>query len=186
MRSWVTSITLLLSVATPLNAQRTALEFGAHPFTIQLPNGYGLLAEASPNPSFKFVTFASAWRPDHTLALIEIALVDMAAAPEGPANLAEETLQAVRAHLTEWQQGDSTVQVNGVTARRITWSGSEPRSGDQREVAASVKRGVLIVGTRESIAFVLQAYDVEPHAGSTLPQLERALMSFSLVPRRAR
>jgi hypothetical protein len=172
--------------STGVRAQTHPLEFEGHKFTLDLPETYRLAASATPGPGVKSFGFATAPRSDGTRGVIQITVVDLlkAGAPAGEVTLEQfaATMAAgVRGRRTVWTQNDSTIDLDGVTARRIQWSGSVEVSpgGPTR-----IMRGIMIVGLKQGVAFALHTQDVAEVAASTLPICEKSLLSFSLNARK--
>ena len=189
MRSTILRILLLSLSCTPLAGQATIQTFGQDTFSLSLPTGYQLLGQRSPGPGMMAFGFGTDQRANGTRALIQVTLVDLdkvtAEAPPTLEELAASMIGGVRQRREHWQQTESSVDIAGVHAKRIAWSGTNevsPERPSQQPVSAM--HGVMVVGIKGSVAFTLHAQDVEPFALASLPACERALMTFTLAPHR--
>ena len=160
--------------------------FDGHAFSLQLPPGYRFQGEASPMPGFKTFAFATDPRPDGTRGLIQVSLVDLTqiGSTERPTldRVTRSMVDAVRRRRRQWKEAESSVEVAGVPARRVEWSGSnEPSPERPRSQTPSMMRGVMIVGIGGALAFALHTQDAELFAGATVPKGELALMTFAFA-----
>ena len=189
MRAAFLPVFLLALSSAPLASQATVQAFGADTFRLSLPAGYRLLGQGSPGPGMMAFGFATDQRADGTRGLIQVTLVDLDRVSAGRSptldELAASMIGGVRQRRNAWQQADSFVDVDGVHAKRIAWSGTnEPSPERPTQQAASAMRGIMVVGMKGTVAFVLHAQDVEPFATTSLPVSEKALMTFALTPHR--
>lgn len=182
--------TLLLSLSSaPLTGQATTHAFGGDTFSLRLPAGYQLMGQRRAGPGMIAFGFATDQRTDGTRGLIQVTLVDLDSVPAGAPptldELATSMIGGVRQRRDHWEQADSSVDVAGVHAKRITWSGTnEPSPERPSGQAVSAMHGVMLVGIKGTVAFALHAQDVEPFAVTSLPASEKALMTFTLTPHR--
>jgi hypothetical protein len=178
---------LMMTVGTvlPIAAQRAAHEFEGHKFSLELPPGYQLQADASPQAGLKTFGFSTDPRSDGTRGLIQVTLIDVSSAPAGEKvtldRFAAAMIKGVSDRRSTWEQGESETQVAGVRAKRIEWKGSrEPGFGRP----AVLMRGVLIAGLKGPLGFALHTQDVVGFAETSIPLGEQALRSFTLTTRR--
>ena len=181
----LTGLLFALVVSLPRAAGRASHDFEKHTFSLDLPEGYTLQADATPKPGFGTFAFGTEPRSDGTRGLIQVSLVDLPQAPPGETvtvdRLAAVMINGVRQRRTRWEQTESEVRVGGVTAKRIAWSGSvEPGFGRP----AVHMRGVMIVGIARNLGFALHTQDFMTFADATLPLCEEALLTFATSPRR--
>jgi len=132
--------------------------------------------------------FATDQRSNGTRGLIQVTLIDLSKVSGGPPptldELATSMIGGVRQRRDHWQQSESPVDVDGVRAKLIRWSGSNAPSPERpSDQAATAMHGVMVVGIKGTVAFTLHAQDVEPFSATTLPASEQALMTFALTAR---
>lgn len=182
--------TLLLSLSSaPLAGQVTIQTFGGDTFSLSLPTGYQLVGQRSPGPGMMAFAFATDQRPNGTRGLLQVTLVDLdkvsAEAPPTLDEFAASMIGGVRQRREHWQQTESAVDIAGVHAKRITWSGTnEPSPERPSQQPVSAMHGIMVVGIKGNVAFTLHAQDVEPFALTSLPACDKALMTFTLAPHR--
>jgi hypothetical protein len=131
--------------------------------------------------------FTSDKRSDGTRSLIQVTLVDLDKGPAGPPppldEIADWMISGVRERRDQWTQAESTITIDGVNAKLIRWSGTNAPSPERPSgQAASGMHGVMVVGIKGKVAFILHAQDLDAFASATLPASEGALMSFTLKP----
>ena len=179
--------TALLSVTSmPVAAQAGVQVFGRDTFTLRLPAGYRLLGQTSPGSGVLTFGYASDQRNDGTRSLIQVTLIDLDKGPAGPPPTLDEIAAAmiggVRQRRDHWQQAESSITLDGVTAQLIRWSGTNAPSPERPSgQPASGMHGVMVIGIKAGVAFTLHAQDVDAFAASTLPASETALMTFTLT-----
>ena len=176
---------LVAAIAVPLAADRASHDFEGHTFSLQLPAGYGPLANANPAPGVGTFGFTTDPRSDGTRGMIQVSLFDFAQRPVVETvsldTFADAMIAGVRRQRSRWEQTDSEVQIGGVRARRIEWTGAtEPGFGRP----PVTMRGVMIVGITKELGFSLHTQDVVAFADTTLPLCEQALQTFTLSQRR--
>ena len=166
-------------------AQRSSHAFAGHSFSLQLPPGYLLEAEQSPRPEFKTFAFSPNSRSDGTRALVQVSLFDLSLAPAGETvsleRFAAVMINGVRQRRNGWEQTEGDVEIDGVRAKRIEWTGStEPGFGRP----TVHMRGVMIAGIKKDLGFSLHTQDFVAFAETALPLGEQALQTFALTLRR--
>jgi hypothetical protein len=177
----------LLTIATvlPIAAERSAHEFEGHKFSLELPAGYQLQADASPQAGLKTFGFSTDARDDGTRGLIQVTLLDLSAAPDGQKvtvdKFAAAMIKGVSDRRSNWEQAESEIQITGVRAKRIEWKGSREPGFGRPPVNM---RGVLIAGIKGPLGFSLHTQDVGAVAETSVPLGEQALRSFTLTTRR--
>jgi hypothetical protein len=179
-------VVCLFALPTLAAAQNATGVFAAHAFSMQLPPGYSLIGEAAPTPAFHTFGYATDPRPDGNRGLIQVTLFDLTAVPDSERPTLEAFLatmvQGVHRRRANWTERDSSVQCDGVLARRVAWSGSnEPSPERPQSARPTMLRGTMIVGFKDNVAFALHAQDTEPYADSAVVTAERALRTFSLT-----
>ena len=189
MRSALLTTVLLLLGHQPVFGQETVQAFGQDTFSVRLPAGYRLVGQRSGGPGVTAFGFVSDPRSDGTRRLIEVTLIDLDKVSTGTAPSLDEIAAAmiggVRQRRDHWQQSDSPIQVDGVNAKLIRWSGTNGPSPERPSgQAVSAMHGVMIVGIKAAVAFTLHAQDVDAFGPATLPASEKALMTFRLTPHR--
>jgi len=137
-------------------------------------------------PGFKTFAFATDLRPDGTRGLIQLSLFDLTqiGSAERPTldHLTRSMVDGVRRRRSQWKEVESSVEVAGVPARRVEWSGSnEPSPERPPSQTPSMMRGVMIVGIGGVLAFAIHTQDAEPFAAATVPKGEQALMTFAIA-----
>ena len=176
---------LAIAAAPPLAAERSGHEFGGHKFSLDLPAGYVLDADANPRPGLKTFGFATAVRDDGTHGMIQVSLLDFSSAAPGETvtlqKFAATMIGGVHGRRTHWEQTESDVQVDGVRGKRYEWAGSTEIGFGRPPVNM---RGVMLVGVKKNLGFSLNTQDVVAFAGTTLPLCEQALQTFTLTVRR--
>jgi hypothetical protein len=175
----------VVMASVPVAAERTNHEFEGHTFSLQLPPGYVLHAEPASRPGLRAFGFATDLRSDGTRGMIQVSLLDFSQAPAGEKVTLEKFSAAmiggVQQRRTRWEQTETDVQVAGVHARRIEWSGAmEPGFGRP----PVHMRGVMIMGIMKDLGFSLHTQDVVAFADTTLPMCEQALRTFIVTLRR--
>ena len=174
---------LTIGVVLPMAAQRATHEFEGHKFSLQLPAGYLLQADATPQRGLKTFGFSTDVRSDGTRGLIQVTLMDFSEAPPDGKPLTLERFAAamikgVADRRSNWEQTESELEIAGVRAKRIVWAGSrEPGFGRP----AVHMRGVMIAGIKKPLGFTLHTQDVAAYADATLPLGEQALQTFALT-----
>ena len=189
MRPTLLPLLLLSLSSAPLAGQATIQTFGEDTFSLRLPTGYQLFGQTSPGPGMMAFAFGTDQRANGTRGLIQVTLVDLdkvsAEAPPTLDELAASMIGAVRQRREHWQQTESSVDIAGVHAKRIEWSGTnEPSPERPSQQPVSAMHGVMVVGIKGSVAFTLHAQDVDPFALASLAACEKALMTFTLAPHR--
>jgi hypothetical protein len=175
----------VVMASVPVAAERTSHQFEGHTFSLQLPPGYVLHPEPASRPGLRAFGFATDLRSDGTRGMIQVSLLDFSHAPAGEMVTLEKFAAAmiggVQRRRSRWEQTETDVQVAGVHAKRIQWSGAtDPGFGRP----AVHMRGVMIVGIMKSLGFSLHTQDVVAIADTTLPMCEQALRTFSVALRR--
>jgi hypothetical protein len=170
--------------ATPLAAQDFESRFARHVIRLQLPAGYRLEGEAVPQPGMKTLAFATSPRKDGTRGLIQVTLLDMKQGPPGEAvtleKFAEAMIGGVRRRRTDWRESGSSSTIAGVPGKRIEWSGSSEASPERpADRPPAPMRGVMFVGIKEDLGFVLHTQDFATFADQALPLGEKALQTFT-------
>ena len=178
----MTGALLTIGTVLPMAAQRSTHEFEGHKFSLELPTGYQLQADASPQAGLKTFGFSTDARSDGTRGLIQVTLLDLSGAPQGQTvtldRFAAAMLKGVSDRRSNWEQTESELQIAGVRAKRIAWAGSrEPGFGRP----AVHMRGVMIAGIKKPLGFTLHTQDVAAYADATLPLGEQALQTFALT-----
>jgi|SRR6267378_651374 len=166
--------------------QTVTYSLNTHTFSFELPPDYRLQGEASPMPGLKTFAFTSEPRPDGSRTLIQVSLVDLTqiGSVQRPTldHFTQSMVDGVRRRRSQWKEAESLVDVHGIRARRVEWSGSnEPSPERPTSQAPSMMRGVMIVGIEGDLAFALNTQDAEPFAAATLSISEHALMTFTIV-----
>jgi hypothetical protein len=165
--------------------QASALEFEGYKLSLQLPLGYLLHADPSPRSGFKTFAFSTDTRSDGTRGMIQVSLLDFSKAPAGETvsleRFAAAMIDGVHRRRSRWEQTEADVQIGGVAAKRIAWSGSNEPGFGRPTVNM---RGVMIVGITKDLGFSLHTQDFVAFADTTLPLGEQALRSFAVTPRR--
>ena len=158
--------------------------FEGHVVRLQLPVGYRLEAEAVGQPGTKTFGFTTSPRPDKTRGMVQVSLVDLKRAPAGEVvtldKFADVMLNGVRQRRTNWKQSDAPATIAGVPAKRIEWSGSSEASPELAGRAPAGMRGVMFVGIKDTLGFVLHTQDFVAFADQALPVGEQALKTFTL------
>ena len=172
-------------VSASMAAGRSSHTFEGHTFSLELPPGYSFQADANPKAGVGMFGFTTEPRNDSSRGLIQVSLIDLSKAPPGETvtleRFATAMIGGVQRRRTRWEQTESDMQVGGVPARRIAWSGAiEPGFGRPPVYA----RGVMIAGIASDLGFALHTQDVAPLADTTLPLCEEALRTFLLTQKR--
>ncbi|MCM3880839.1 MAG: hypothetical protein ND807_12090 [Vicinamibacterales bacterium] len=176
---------LLVGMSVSLSAELSRHDFEGYKFSLQLPTGYALQADASPRQGFKTFGFATEPRGDGTRGMIQVSLLDFSRAPAGETvsleKFAAAMINGVRDRRSRWEQTVGDLKVDGVPAKRIEWAGSmEPGFGRP----PVNMRGVMIVGIKKNLGFALHTQDVVAFTDVTLPTCEQALQTFAMTLRR--
>jgi hypothetical protein len=179
------TVALAIATALPLTAARSGHEFGAHKFSLDLPSGYTLDADADPGRGLRVFGFATPARDDGTHGMIQVSLVDFSTmAPGETATLekfATAMIDGVHRRRTHWEQTESDVQVDGVRGKRYEWAGSTELGFGR---PPTNMRGVMLVGVKKNLGFSLHTQDFVAFAPTTLPLCEQALQTFTLTVHR--
>jgi hypothetical protein len=172
-------------VLVSLAAGRSTHEFEGHTFSLELPQGFSLQADASPQPGFGTFGFATDPRHDGTRGLIQVTLADLSKSSRGEtitvAQFATVMIDGVRRRRSRWELTESDVHVGGIAAKRLAWSGSTEPGFGRPPVNM---RGVMIVGIAKDLGFSLHVQDVATFADTTLQLGEQALLTFAVTPKR--
>ena len=185
VRNVVPFVSALVALGSARGAGQTVTySFNAHTISLTLPPDYRFQGEASPTPGVKTIAFTTEPRPDGSRGLIQVSLVDLqqVGAAQRPTleHFTHSIVDGVRQRRSQWKEAETLVEVGGVRARRVEWSGSnEPSPERPPSQAPSMMRGVMIVGITGDLAFALHTQDVEPFAAATVPKSEQALMTFA-------
>jgi len=185
VRNVVPFVSALVALSSARGAGQTVTySFNAHTVSLTLPPDYRFQGEASPTPGVKTIAFTTEPRPDGSRGLIQVSLVDLqqVGAAQRPTleHFTHSIVDGVRQRRSQWKEAETLVEVGGVRARRVEWSGSnEPSPERPPSQAPSMMRGVMIVGITGDLAFALHTQDVEPFAAATVPKSEQALMTFA-------
>jgi len=185
VRNVVPFVSALVALGSARGAGQTVTySFNAHTISLTLPPDYRFQGEASPTPAVKTIAFTTEPRPDGSRGLIQVSLVDLqqVGAAQRPTleHFTHSIVDGVRQRRSQWKEAETLVEVGGVRARRVEWSGSnEPSPERPPSQAPSMMRGVMIVGITGDLAFALHTQDVEPFAAATVPKSEQALMTFA-------
>ena len=176
---------LAIAAAPQLAAERSGHEFGGHKFSLDLPAGYTLDADASPGKGLKNLGFTTPARDDGTHGMIQVSLMDFNSFAPGETvtleKFATAMIDGVHRRRTRWEQTESDVQVDGVRAKRYEWAGStEPGFGRP----PTNMRGVMLVGVKKNLGFSLHTQDFVAFADTTLPLCEHALQTFTVIVHR--
>jgi hypothetical protein len=181
----LTGLLIALVISAPVTAARLGLTFERYTFTLDLPAGYALQANANPKPGFGTFGFATEPRSDTTRGMIQLSLLDFKQTPPGEKitldRFAAAMIDAVRQRRTRWEQTESEVRVAGVTAKRIAWSGSMEPGFARPPINMS---GVMIIGIAKDLGFALHTQDVMTFADTTVPLCEQSLLTFNVSPTR--
>lgn len=148
-----------------------------------MPLGYTLLDEATPIPGYKTFGWATAPGADSTSPVIQVSLDDvrkMGGASYPLDEFARTMVASKRPSVVDWKSAEGALEVVGVPAWRIEWSGSVQLT----PATKAPMRGVMILGMKDGLGFRLEAQDVEPKAAQSVPEGERALKSFVLTVKR--
>jgi hypothetical protein len=179
------TVALAIATALPLAAERSGHEFGAHKFTLDLPSGYTLDADANPRPGFGTFGFATPARDDGTHGMIQVSLMDFSSFAPGETvtleKFATAMIDGVHRRRTHWEQTESEVQVDGVRGKRYEWAGSTELGFGR---PPTNMRGVMLVGVKKNLGFSLHTQDFVAFAPTTLPLCEQALQTFTLTVHR--
>jgi hypothetical protein len=181
------ALTLCLASAPAHAATLTSQEFAGQTFTMELPEGYSLLAAASPEASARTFGFATEVRPDGTRGMIQVTLIahdqTELAGRVDITKIATAMIGGVRARRTQWTSTEKDEELGGVAVRRIEWSSVSPVpiERDGRPVPVPMS-GIMIVGMKGPLVFALHTQDVEPFARQAHPVAERAMRTFALEP----
>ncbi|HKY23078.1 MAG TPA: hypothetical protein VJM31_17820 [Vicinamibacterales bacterium] len=107
--------TLQVFGAMQVRGQGVAHSFNGYTFSLELPRGFKLEAEISPNPSFRTFGFTGQARSDGTRTLIQVSLVDLRKTEERPSldQFTRTMLEGVQRRRSEWQETQSQVEVAG-------------------------------------------------------------------------
>ncbi len=185
VRNVVPFVSALVALSSARGAGQTVTySFNAHTISLKLPPAYRFQGAASPTPGVKTIAFTTEPRPDGSRGLIQVSLVDLqqVGAAQRPTleHFTHSIVDGVRQRRSQWKEAETLVEVGGVRARRVEWSGSnEPSPERPPSQAPSMMRGVMIVGITGDLAFALHTQDVEPFAAATVPKSEQALMTFA-------
>jgi hypothetical protein len=185
MRTLLRLVVLLCLVSTPLRSQTVTRTFGRSTIALTLPAGYQLLGQASPDSSAITLGYGTERRPDGSRGLIQVTLIDLTKAPTGTPvslqHLTESMIEGVHRRRAGWSQTDSSVMIDGVKANSIRWSGTnEPSPERPAQQPVAMMHGLMIVGIKGTVAFALHTQDVEPYSQTSLPECQKALLTFSL------
>lgn len=137
-------------------------------------------------PGVKTFAFTTEPRPDGSHVLIQLSVVDLTqiGSVQRPTldHFTRSMVDGVRRRRSQWKEAETFVDVHGVRARRVEWSGSNAPSPERPpSQAPSMMRGVMIVGIEGDLAFALHTQDAEPFAAATLTKSEQALMTFTIA-----
>lgn len=174
---------IILLAALPAAPQNVTYNFEGNHFTLELPPGYQLTDQVSPMRGLMIFGFTTDQRSDGTRGLIELTLLDMKTIsdPVTAEQFGASMVGGVRRQRSQWKQCETPVQISGVHATRIAWSGNVASSQDRPpQQPAPQMRGVMIVGIKDRIGFSLHAEDVALFADHSLPLCEKALRTFEL------
>ena len=177
--------TLLALIGRQGTGQTVTYSLNRHTFTLELPPDYSLQGEASPMSGVKTLAFVTEPRPDGSRGLIQVTLVDLTQieSTQRPSldHFTRSMVDGVRRRRNQWKEVETSVEVGGVRARRVEWSGSNGPSPERPPFQApSMMHGVMIAGIEGDLAFALHTQDAEPFAAATMPKCERALMTFAI------
>jgi hypothetical protein len=185
MRTTLTVTVLLACWLGPASAQTIREAFAGYVVTFEAPDGYQALPRQSPWEAASYFGYTKARRGDCVSAVLTFILVDLSASEGGDTlsleGFAASMLGAIQTRHSDWTVADSTAEVAGISAIRYGWSGvsvSPPRS-PCRESSIRM-RGVMIVGTINGFAFVLQARDREDRAAGTIATGEAVWRTFRI------
>jgi len=174
---------IVLLASLPAASPAATYHFEGNHFTLELPPGYQLTDQASPMRGLMIFGFTTDRRKDGTRGLIELTLLDMKSIsdPVTPEQFVESMIGGVRRRRSQWKQRETSIEISGMRAKRIAWSGNAapPPPGSPKQ-SASGMRGIMIIGMKDRTGFSLHAEDVAPYADDTLPLCEKALMTFHL------
>ena len=161
----------------------TSYSMDAHTFTFALPKEYKLAGEKSPSAESKIFSFSTEPRADGTSGLIMIVLFDQRKLAGQSLSLDQFVTQMVasvsRKH-TDWKSTEGSLELIGVKARRVEWSGTFERVPNEKYRM----RGVMILGIKDDVGFWLQVRCTESQALQNLLQGENALKTFVLKVKR--
>lgn len=161
----------------------TSYTMDAHTFTLALPAGYKLAMEDSSIPAYKMFGFSTDPREDGTSGVIQVSLFDFKKRGSESITLddfAAMMVSTMRRGRGDWKSTESPLELIGVQARRVEWSGSVERAPNE-PVAL---HGVMILGIKDHVGFRLEVQDTESRATQNLPPGEKALKSFVLHVKR--
>jgi hypothetical protein len=180
-RALAAAAILVVGIASTATAQPpSSYAFDPHTFTIQLPEGFSLVDEASPLAGYKTFGWVTAPRPDGTSGVIQVSLYDIAKmANSSPVTLDQFAAQMVasmqRAH-PGFKSGQTTGTVTGVDAKLVEWTGTtHPPVGVPLNM-----HGFMITGIKQGVGFRVEAQEVESLAAQNLPVYLTAMNTFDL------
>lgn len=161
----------------------TSYSMDAHTFTIALPKEYKLAGEKSPSTESKIFSFSTEPRADGTSGLIMIVLFDqrkLAGESLSLDQFVQQMVASVTRKHTDWKSTEGSLELIGVKARRVEWSGTfEPTPNNKYRM-----RGVMILGIKDDVGFWLQVRGTESQASQNLLRGENALRTFVLKVKR--
>lgn len=160
------TVALAIATALPLAAESWGHEFGVHKFSLDLPSGYTLDADANPRPGVGTFGFATPARDDGTHGMIQVSLMDFSSFAPGETVTLEKF---------------ATAMVDGVRGKRYEWAGSTELGFGRPPTNI---RGVMIVGVKKNLGFSLHTQDFVAFAPTTLPLCEQSLQTFTLTVHR--
>src|SRR2546426_450945 len=129
VRNVVPFVSALVALGSARGAGQTVTySFNAHTISLTLPPDYRFQGEASPTPGVKTIAFTTEPRPDGSRGLIQVSLVDLqqVGAAQRPTleHFTHSIVDGVRQRRSQWKEAETLVEVGGVRARRVEWSGS--------------------------------------------------------------
>ena len=185
VRRFLLAIALLIaSLPAGAGEKKVSQKAGRSSFTLSLPDGYSLTAQASPMAGVRLFAFTTESRSDGTKGLVQVSILDFQAMKVETAELerlASEMIAGVRARRSEWQATEVRVEASGVPAIRVDWSGgSGPDPARPAQLAPAKMRGIMITGIKDGVGFSLHTQDMEPMTETAIPLGEKAMLSFLL------
>ena len=168
------------SLTLPVAAQNATYTFDSHTVTAALPEGYTLVDESTSVAGYKSLAFATAPHQDGTRSVIQVAIFDLARMGAQTVTLddfATQMVESMRQAHSDWQSGDTTANVMGVSAKRVQWSATTATSSGKRIPV----RGVMLLGIKDGVGFRLEAQDTDTRAAQSVARAEEALKTVALL-----
>ena len=183
---------LLLVTVAGSQTGETSMAFAGRTCTLRVPSGYSpagdLAATVTPGATIKAFAFTTPQRSDGTTSVIQVSLLDLgaiaAAAKEpapGLAKFASAAIEGIHRLRGDWKQMERALTVAGVPATRFDWSGTiTPPPGRSPSTAPVPMHGLMIVGIKDGMGFVLHTQDFDTYWQQMHEAAEASLMTFTL------